>query len=79
MICLEELNASGWRSVCTSTLCYHFFHWACIYSYVKHCHREFQEWQKECKSNNPAAEEKVFEVCTICILFIILVFISNLT
>jgi len=64
MICLEELSTSGGKTVFTQTSCYHFFHWACIYSYVEHCRREFEESCNECKSTiTPAAEEEVFEVC----------------
>ena len=63
MICLEELSASA-KQVFTQTSCYHFFHWACIYSYVEHCQREFEECQKESKSiSTPAADDEVFEVC----------------
>ena len=63
IICLEELSASG-RRVFTQTSCYHFFHWACIYSYVEHCRREFDDSQTEHKSiGPPATEEEVFEVC----------------
>jgi len=64
MICLEELSASG-KQVFTTTSCYHFFHQACIYSYVDHCRREFEACREECKGiSSPAAEEEVFEVCT---------------
>jgi len=64
MICLEELSTSGSKTVFTQTSCYHFFHWACIYSYVEHCRREFEESRNECKSTiSPAAEEEFFEVC----------------
>jgi len=63
MICLEELSASG-KHVFTATSCYHFFHWACISSYLEHCRREFEERQTERKRiNNLATTEDVFEVC----------------
>jgi len=65
MICLEELTSGG-KHVFTSTACYHFFHWACIHSYVEHCRQEFEALQHERKSNvgSVAVDDEVFEVCT---------------
>jgi len=77
MICLEELSASG-KPVCTSTPCYHFFHLACIHSYVDHCRQEFEECQNERKNiSNQIEEDNVFEVRLICIIFVFIILNTN--